>query len=130
MAQRKREDGEKQMNKFIIPVLLCSITSTSLFVAYEYNGSTTAAVTLAGAVVSAQHINIEKKYKRKDCPICKGKGWYMSGDDISKVDCGYCEPETTESIQAEVIIKKCKNPNCQCKNCDCKNCGCLSTTTK
>jgi hypothetical protein len=23
--------------------------------------------------------------------VCKGKGWYISGDGIKKVDCGYCE---------------------------------------
>lgn len=81
------------MNKLIIIPLLCTFTAVSLFVS-EYNGSTTAAVTLSGAVVSAQHASIDKKYKRKDCPVCKGKGWYMSGDDITKVPCGYCEPET------------------------------------
>lgn len=79
------------MNK-ILTVLLCSasiLSSTN----YDYHGSTTASVTLAGGIIAAQHINIEKKYKRSDCPVCKGKGYYISGDGISKVTCGYCEPD-------------------------------------
>jgi hypothetical protein len=36
---------------------------------------------------------VTQKYKRKDCPICKGKGWYMSGDGILKIDCTYCEAD-------------------------------------
>lgn len=65
-----------------------------MFVAASpYHGSTTGAVTLAGAIIKTKHIDSVKKYKRKDCPVCKGKGWYMSGDGISKVDCGYCEPD-------------------------------------
>jgi hypothetical protein len=78
------------MNK-IISLLLVS----SLFIAgSSYHGSTTGAVTLAGAIIKAKHTDNVKKYKRKDCPVCKGKGWYMSGDGISKVNCGYCEPES------------------------------------
>jgi hypothetical protein len=78
------------MNK-IISLLLVS----SLFVAgSSYHGSTTGAVTLAGAIIKTKHIDNIKKHKRKDCPVCKGKGWYMSGDGISKVNCGYCEPES------------------------------------
>ena len=59
--------------------------------------STTAVVTLAGAKIVAEHRDIVvAKYKRKDCPVCKGKGWYVSGDGISKVDCGYCEEESKD----------------------------------
>ena len=79
------------MNKLLCLVLLGS------FVLYGegYKGSTTASVTLTGGVLKARHVdNSNKKYKRKDCPVCKGKGWYISGDGIKKVDCGYCEPET------------------------------------
>jgi hypothetical protein len=51
-----------------------------------------AAVVLAGGILAENDI-IDKKYPRKDCPVCEGKGWYMSGDKIKKVDCGYCEEE-------------------------------------
>lgn len=78
---------------------LLLISSIGLFGSSKYNGSTTAAVVLAGGIMKAQHIDNNKKYKRKDCPICKGKGWYMSGDGISKVDCGYCEPDQTSQSQ-------------------------------
>ena len=30
--------------------------------------------------------------RRMDCPVCKGKGWYISGDGIEKIECQYCEP--------------------------------------
>jgi hypothetical protein len=68
----------------------------------KYNPST-AAVTLVGGIIKAKHVDIVKKYKRKDCPVCKGKGKYLSGDGIKMVDCGYCEPDKTQPPQA--IIK-------------------------
>jgi hypothetical protein len=52
--------------------------------------STTAIVALVGAKIAAQK-DVVKKYKRKDCPVCKGKGWYISGDGIAKISCQYCE---------------------------------------
>lgn len=54
--------------------------------------NTISIVTFIGAKIKASHMNIEKKYPRKDCPVCEGKGWYISGDKLKKVDCGYCEP--------------------------------------
>lgn len=60
---------------------------------YSYKGSTTASVVLAGSVVKSTHKEDSvKKHKRQDCPVCKGKGWYMSGDGIKKIECTYCEP--------------------------------------
>lgn len=76
------------MNKLI---LLSAITLPMLFGLSSYNGTTTAVVTLVGAHIKAEDAPITVKYDRKDCPVCKGKGWYISGDGISKVDCGYCE---------------------------------------
>ena len=77
----------------------CLLLISSLFVTsdYGYTGSTTASVTLAGGIIKATHSQSEKKYRRKDCPVCKGKGWYISGDGIKEVDCGYCEEETKDS---------------------------------
>jgi hypothetical protein len=50
-------------------------------------------VTLVGAKIKcANREPTTVKYKRKDCPVCKGKGWYMSGDGIKKIECTYCEP--------------------------------------
>lgn len=81
------------MNKTIVFSLLSSIL---FFSTYGYNGSTTAVVTLVGGIIKAQHVDGNLKYKRKDCPVCKGKGWYLSGDGIKKVECGYCEPDSKE----------------------------------
>lgn len=87
------------MTKVIGLALLCSIFAGSSYYAASYQGSTTACVTLAGAIVKAQHVDIVKKYKRSECPVCKGKGWYISGDGIAKVDCGYCEPDKKEESE-------------------------------
>ncbi len=55
--------------------------------------STTSVVTMVGGIVSTAHKDVDtKKYKRKDCPVCKGKGWFLSGDGIAKINCQYCEP--------------------------------------
>lgn len=84
------------MNKVIFSLLFASIT---VFTSHDYVGSTTASVTLAGGIIKAKQVDpSNKKYKRKDCPVCKGKGWYISGDKITKVECGYCEPETKDSL--------------------------------
>lgn len=53
--------------------------------------STTAVVSLVGGVISSSAPENTKKYKREDCPVCEGKGWYMSGDGIKKITCQYCE---------------------------------------
>jgi len=94
------------MTKFVPLLLTVSVLITATD--YGYNGSTTGAVTLVGGIIKASHIDKEKKYPRKDCPVCKGKGWYISGDGIKKVDCGYCEPEATsldEECKTEVSKK-------------------------
>lgn len=77
------------MNKVLIPFLAISV----LFGSYGYEGSTTSAVAIVGGIVKAQHTDSVKKYRRKDCPVCKGTGYYISGDKITKVNCGYCTPE-------------------------------------
>ena len=53
--------------------------------------SSLAVLTLTGAHIKARDCPIQTKYKRKDCPVCKGTGKYISGDGIKEVDCGYCE---------------------------------------
>lgn len=78
------------MNK-ILPIIFCCI-----LIANQKNVSTTAIVTVVGASVKASQVENTKKYKRSECPVCDGKGWYISGDKITKVDCGYCEPDTKE----------------------------------
>lgn len=114
------------MNKLITSMLIASMV---LFSSYKYNGSTIAAVAIAGGIIKAQHTDIFKKYKRKECPICKGTGWYISGDKITKVDCGYCEvdkgvltpsdiPNSSDSkvITHPPIILKQNCPNGNCNN--------------
>lgn len=78
------------MNKLFCSLLI----ATTLFSVSTPKYSTTAVVTLIGAKIkSADREPTIVKYKRKDCPVCKGKGWYMSGDNIKKIECTYCEPD-------------------------------------
>jgi len=98
------------MNKLFI----CLFCMGLLVSDASYYGSTTAPVTLAGGIIKAKHSQDSvSKYKRKDCPVCKGKGWYMSGDGILKIDCTYCEEDkgsiTIGPIQS---IKVYQQPNC------------------
>ena len=100
--------GENLMNK-----LACLLLATSLLISsdYGYNGSTTGAVSLVGGIIKAQHIDKEKKYPRKNCPVCKGAGKYLSGDGIKMVDCGYCEPESSEVTHDPITV----DLNCKTK---------------
>lgn len=84
-------------------VLFCFIFG--LFITSNHKYTTTSVVTLVGGVISSKHNNENTiKHKRKDCPICKGKGWYISGDGIKKIDCQYCEQDTVED-QTKIIFK-------------------------
>jgi hypothetical protein len=120
------------MNKLIVVML------SAMAIAYgssTYDGGTLAPVILSGAIVKHSGAEITKKYPRKNCPVCKGTGKYLSGDGIKMVDCGYCEPETqSEVIHPEVKLygskNKCENPNCKCKDCKCKNCGCVPSVER
>jgi hypothetical protein len=80
------------INKSILGILLLS--SIFVYTSNNYTGGSLAPVIVAGSVVKHHGAEIVKKYKRKDCPVCKGSGKYLSGDGISMVDCGYCEPDT------------------------------------
>ena len=72
----------------------------------------TAALCLAGGIIKSARLStpIEAKYKRKDCPVCKGKGWYLSGDGLAKVDCGYCIADTGEASAIPVAPIPVKPP--------------------
>lgn len=99
------------MNKTII----CLLGVSLLWFGGSYYGSTTAPVTLAGAIIKSKHTDeVSVKYKRKDCPVCKGKGWYMSGDGIKKIECNYCEPEKGSSIKAPSAPSKQNCPDGVC----------------
>lgn len=72
-------------------LILISFLSFGLWFSLGPKVSSLSVVTLVGAHIKARDVPINSKYPRKDCPVCKGKGWYISGDGIEKVDCGYCE---------------------------------------
>ena len=99
------------MNKILFGFLAVSF----LFFQGTYYGSTTAPVTLAGGIIKSKHKDdVVVKYKRKDCPVCKGKGWYMSGDNIKKIECNYCEAEKGSSIPAPPAPSKQNCPDGVC----------------
>lgn len=86
------------MNKVLI-----GLVGFGLLWGQSYYGSTLAPVVIAGGVIKAKRVEEgTQKYKRKDCPVCKGKGWYMSGDGIKKIECTYCEPDTENETRAHV----------------------------
>ena len=76
------------MNKIILPLLFMSL----FFSSNSYTGTATAPVIIAGSIIKNIGNEPSKKYKRKECPVCKGSGQYLSGDGIKMVDCGYCVP--------------------------------------
>ena len=84
--------------------------------------STTSAVTVAGSIIKAQGAENVQKYKRKDCPVCKGKGWYMSGDGIKKIECSYCEEEKSSApiVKPKVVVHPpvTLKPNCSNGSCN------------
>lgn len=102
------------MNKLVLPILFIGLLFTNI----KYEGSSTAPVVLAGAIVKNIGNEPVKKYPRKNCPVCKGTGKYLSGDGIKMVDCGYCIPE----VKSDVDIKK--SSYCKCINCVCDPCLC------
>lgn len=106
------------MNNIFI-ILLCF--SFALHCVESFAVSPTAAVTAAGSIIKSRDVDNIKKYKRKDCPVCKGTGKYLSGDGIKMVDCGYCEPEKTEPpkvlVHPPATIKQiCPNGTCSQPN--------------
>lgn len=68
-----------------------------------------------------------KKYKRSECPECKGKGYIMSGDGLFRQNCPYCEPDSdftgkvsvSELNKGKNIISQCGRADCPCENCKC-----------
>ena len=78
----------------ILPILLALAVLTTAAPPY----TTTGVVTVVGGILKARSVEVVQKYKRKDCPVCKGTGYYISGDGIAKVNCGYCEVEKSVSL--------------------------------
>lgn len=72
---------------FLLPIIIASF----FILPSSKDISTTSIITMVGAAIKSQETPIVTKYKRALCPVCKGVGWYWSGDGIKKVDCGYCE---------------------------------------
>ena len=66
----------------------------------EFQPSSISTVSLIGGVIKARHdVSEDTKYPRNECSVCKGKGWYISGDGIEKVECGYCEPAKENPLE-------------------------------
>lgn len=86
--------------KILSSVLILGVTTA--VVAGSFKPVPTSAVSLIGGVIRARHtVSEDAKYDRKDCPVCEGKGWYISGDKISRVDCGYCEERSRNEVVVE-----------------------------
>ena len=85
-----------------ITSLLFLAAFTGAVVMGDFQPSSTSTVSLIGGIIKARHaVADDEKYPRKDCPVCKGTGKYVSGDGIEEVDCGYCVPDKTEPEPTE-----------------------------
>jgi hypothetical protein len=82
---------KKYYKEICIILILAFLGLAATYKYSRYEGSALAVVTLVGSHIKAKDTPIVSKYKRKDCPVCKGTGKYISGDGIKEVDCGYCE---------------------------------------
>ena len=103
----------------IITILLYFTLSGSIL--YSQEISSLSSVTMAGSIIKTKNTDIVKKYQRKNCPVCRGKGWYISGDGIAKVDCGYCEPEKKQNppnvvVHPPVTMKLVPENSADCRN--------------
>ena len=88
---------------------VCTLAIIFAITAKSYYGSSTAPVIISGGIIKAQQVEpIQIKYKRSKCPVCKGKGWYLSGDGIKHIECGYCEPDKDDgqSSPRKTIISR------------------------
>ena len=79
------------MNKLFIAAVVSFPLIFGVQEQIKSNYSTTSVVTVVGGVILGKDSGKIEKYKREDCPVCEGKGWYMSGDGIKKIQCQYCE---------------------------------------
>ena len=86
----------------ILPILLALAVLTTSAPPY----TTTGVVTIVGGILKARSVEVVQKYKRKDCPVCKGTGYYISGDGIAKVNCGYCEAEKSVGLPPVILNRK------------------------
>jgi hypothetical protein len=105
------------MNKILIALFFMTFLFSG---SNRYDGGSAAPVVLAGSIVKNIGNEPVKKYPRKNCPVCKGTGKYLSGDGIKMVDCGYCEIEKG----AKNTMQSTRTQFCKCAVCTCKNCGC------
>jgi hypothetical protein len=88
--------------KYVIYIVLGGI-----FFVYEPQPiSTLSSVVMSGGIIKSKQGIENKKYPRKNCPVCKGKGWYMSGDNIKKIDCTYCEPDGGKESSSVILEVK------------------------
>ncbi len=72
---------------------------------------------------------VDTKYKRSECPECKGTGKLGTGDGLGGKECGYCEPDkgsispfkaVDDYVELFVIA-----PQTCCQDCICgDNCQC------
>ena len=64
------------------------------------------------------------KYKRSECPECKGKGRIIQGDGHSE-ECPHCEPDKKEMTEFKEVIEPKLAAKC-CDHCICgDNCACI-----
>lgn len=114
------------MFKYICLVLLV-ITGCDNLVQKEYPREQSKTV-IANVIVKDSLIApvdtpvVDQKYKRSECPECKGTGKLKSGDGLNDTECKYCEPD--KKMAAVEYFGMTPGQKC-CKHCICgDDCQC------
>ena len=100
-------------------ILIFCITAVN-----AYGIGSTAAVIVAGAKIKSRKIDIEKKYPRSKCPICKGTGKVKEGDGTVEVEaeCPHCVPDKRAGdlpLEEDSLIHPPTNLSPDCKEGKC-----------
>lgn len=92
-----------------------------------YTTEVAAVIIHEGIVNPSKTSTITTKYKRADCPECKGTGVIVSGDGIHKQTCPYCEADKPDSpSKPKSIIRRIfgEDGDKCCSHCICDKCEC------
>jgi len=84
-----------------------------------YTTEVAAVIIHEGIVNPGKDAVIANKYKRADCPECKGTGIIVSGDGLHTQVCPYCEAPQKGLVGNLLGDDKCCS-HCICTSCECK----------
>lgn len=96
----------------------CNKTIEKQYIHDFYTTEVAAVIVHEGIINPGKETTVTTKYKRADCPECKGTGIIVSGDGIHKQTCPYCEVPKNGLVGNLLGDDKC------CSHCICNDCKC------